>query len=129
MKVRCIIKAEGFTEGKIYVVQSKVNNSYIMKNDYDKNVAALCKLFEETTQIGLDVLDVTPHYNGWKILDDHIEQFGVKSGYEMLIFNIRKYSERAHKKGQLQSDLDKIISYATKAKELADKHDIEGLYK
>lgn len=71
----------------------------------------------------------TPHYNGWKVLDDHIEQFGVKSGYEMMIFNIRKYSERAHKKGQLQSDLDKIISYATKAKEIADKHDIEGLYK
>lgn len=70
-----------------------------------------------------------PHYNGWKVLDDHIAQFGVKSGYEMLIFNIRKYSERAHKKGQLQSDLDKIISYATKAKELANNHNIEELYK
>ena len=69
------------------------------------------------------------HYNGWKVLDDHIALYGPKSGYEILMFNIRKYSERAHKKGQLQDDLRKIITYAEKAKEIAEKYDIEEIYR
>lgn len=69
------------------------------------------------------------HYNGWKVLEDHIALYGPKSGYEILMFNIRKYSERSHKKGQLQDDLRKIITYAEKAREVAEKYNIEEIYR